>query len=79
MDLDRDGYITRHEHLKLKSKWTGEEYALTGIDVMDTNHNGKVIQSDFDLWWTGISCAIIAINHIHCFRSWREYIGIVMS
>ena len=70
MDLDHDGYITRDEDLKLKGKWTSEEYALTGFDAMDTNHNGKVIPfvnvavkilSDFDLWWTGISCAIIAI------------------
>ena len=43
MDLDHDGYITRDEHLKLKGKWTGEEYALTGLDTMATNHNGKVI------------------------------------
>ena len=43
MDLDHDDYITRDEHLKLKGKWTGEEYALTGLDTMDTNHNGKVI------------------------------------
>ena len=43
MDLDYDGYITRDEHLKLKGKWTDEEYALTGFDAMDTNHDGKVI------------------------------------
>ena len=43
MDLDHDGYVTRDEHLKLKGKWTGEEYAITEFDTMDTNRDGKVI------------------------------------
>lgn len=46
MDLDHNGYITWNEYSNLKGKLTGEEHALVVFDAMDTNYNGKVINSN---------------------------------